>query len=212
MNMNHIIPAILAHNEEDFRAQLQPFEEVASIVQLDVLDETLYQNTSWHDMQTLDTLETAVWLELHLMVADPAVYIEQIQRGGPIQRVIWHVEAPIDHAELLLTCESRAIEAGLAIAPQTSLEELRPFAEMLSEVLVLGVEPGFSGQTLIQKTIQKVRAIHEEWPHLLIGFDGGITEQNIAQLREAGVTRFYVSSAIWNAEDPVNAYETLTHA
>lgn len=210
--MNHIIPAILVQDETTFRAQLSQFEDVADTVQLDVLDNTLYPNTSWCDITTIDSHDTSTWIELHLMVNDPASYIEQIQRGGPINRVIWHIEAQIDHADLALTCQNRDLECGIAIAPRTPLETLRPIAEMFDEILVLGVEPGFSGQALIQETVQKVRDIHQNWPNAIIGFDGGVTKQTIPQLRDAGVTRFCAASAIWKAEDPKEAYESLKQA
>ncbi len=210
--MNHIIPAILAQDEATFRSELTTVEELASTVQLDVLDDTLYPNASWCDLDTIDAMQTPTWIELHLMVADPARYLDKIHRGGPIHRALWHVEAQVDHADLFLTCEHIGIEYGLALSPKTPIEVLDPFADGLSEVLVLGVEPGFSGQALIPETVEKVRAIRARWPHLLIGFDGGVTVEHVPDLRDAGVTRFYAASSIWNTSDPKAAYDALHHA
>lgn len=207
--MNHIIPAILVQDEATFRSHLEQFEDIADTVQVDVLDNTLYPNTSWCNVDIIDMLDTSIWIELHLMVNDPEAIIQKIQRGGPIHRVIWHIEAPVDHADLVLTCQNLGLDCGIAIAPKTPIEALRPFAEMFEEILILGVEPGFSGQPLIPDTIQKARDIHSNWPGTILGFDGGVTEQTISQLRDAGVTRFCAASAIWKAEDPKEAYESL---
>lgn len=207
--MNQIIPAILAKDVQEFRERLAMFEHETDTIQLDVLDNTLYPNSSWCEMDTIDTLDTTVWIELHLMVNDPEKYIEKIQSGGPVHRVIWHIEAPVDHEAVLTTCEHLGIEAGIAIAPSTSIEALRPFADRLDEILVLGVNPGFSGGILIPHAIQQARDIHHHWPAVLKGFDGGVTLQNIPQLREAGITRFYTASALWKSENPLESLHIL---
>jgi len=210
--MNHIIPAILAKDESDFRSRFTALDDAADMIQLDVLDNTLYPNVSWCDMDILDGLDTSAWVELHLMVDDPGSYLERIKEGGPIHRVLWHVEVAVDHADLFLTCQSKGIECGLAIAPKTPIEALRPFAELVDEVLILGVEPGFAGQTILPETIQKARDIHAHWPGTVIGFDGGVNAQTLPQLRDAGVTRFCAASAIWKDSDPKAAFDALRSA
>ncbi len=210
--MNHIIPAIIATDEQDFRIKFTIFKNTADTIQLDVLDGTLYPNTSWCDITAINNLVTSAWIELHLMVKNPLTFIKHIKKDGAIQRAIWHIEANIDHAEMLIRCSEIGIESGLAIAPQTSIEALRPFAEMLDEILVLGVEPGFSGQTLLPETIQKAQIIHDAWPATIIGFDGGVTTKILPKIREVGITRFYTASAIWRSADPKAAFEELKHS
>lgn len=208
--MNEIIPAILAKDVETFHRRIDLVENLTKIVQIDVLDGTLYPETSWFDVPTImQALDISVDLELHLMVSQPKKYIEACRSLRNVKRVIWHIEAHIDHAELLLMCEENGMKAGLAIAPKTPMDEIEPFADMVDEILVLGVEPGKSGQTLVPETIEKARRIALAWPGVAIGFDGGVTAGNLEKLRDAGVTRFCAANAIFGAEDPKEALTEL---
>jgi ribulose-phosphate 3-epimerase len=207
--MSEIIPAILAPDEATFRARLKIAEALAPCVQLDILDNTLYPFASWCDPEVLKTLNTKAELELHLMVSNPKRWLNDLRSVPSLRRAIWHIEAQVDHAELILLGQDLGIEVGLAIAPNTPLDMIEPFAEMIDEILVLGVEPGKSGQPLIPETIKKAKSTALSWPNVTVGFDGGITLENIGQLRTAGVTRYCAASAIFGAADPRAAYEAL---
>ncbi|MBI5654134.1 hypothetical protein HZC53_00550 [Candidatus Uhrbacteria bacterium] len=203
--MNEIIPAILAQDEKTFRERLKAVKDLAPMVQIDVLDGTLFRETSWFDVAAIKAMEIKADLELHLMVSQPKKYIEACRVLPNVKRVIWHIEAHIDHAELIILCEEYGLKTGLAIAPKTPLDEIEPFADMVEEILVLGVEPGKSGQNLINETIDKARTIALAWPNAVTGFDGGIAQWNLERLRDAGVTRFCVASGIFGATDPKEA-------
>lgn len=200
--MNETIPAILTQDEQTFRERINTVKGLAKTVQIDVLDGTLYRETSWFDVAAIKAMDIPADLELHLMVSQPKKYIEACRVLPSVKRVIWHIEAHIDHAELVLLCEDFGLKSGIAIAPKTPLEEIEPFADMVEEILVLGVEPGKSGQSLITDTIEKARTVGLAWPNATIGFDGGITVLNFGRLRDAGVTRFCIASAIFEATDP----------
>ncbi|MFA5184898.1 MAG: hypothetical protein WC551_00215 [Patescibacteria group bacterium] len=200
--MNEIIPAILAQDEQTFRERIDAVKGLAKTIQIDVLDGTLYRETSWFDVAAIKAMDISADLELHLMVNQPKKIIEACRVLTNVKRVIWHIEAHIDHAELVLLCEDFGLKSGLAIAPKTPLDEIEPFADMVEEILVLGVEPGKSGQNLITDTIDKARTISIAWPNAVIGFDGGITVLNFGRLRDAGVSRFCIASAIFGATDP----------
>jgi ribulose-phosphate 3-epimerase len=210
--MNEIIPAILAQDEETFRARLKIAEALAPCVQIDILDNTLYPFASWCEPAALKAIETKAKLELHLMVSNPKRWLNELRGLQNLKRAIWHIEAHVDHAELILMCQDWGLEAGLAIAPKTPLADIEPFAEMVDEILVLGVEPGRSGQTLDPETIKRAKAIALSYPNAAVGFDGGVTRENAGALREAGITRLCAASSIFGAEDPKAAYEELANA
>lgn len=210
--MNDIIPAILAYSEADFRERLSAAEKLAPVVQIDVADGHFVPNASWFDPGVIKTIKTKAKFELHLMVSDPTAYIGMVQDLPNIVRIIWHIEVAIGHDVLANWCHKMKIEAGLAISPGTSINRLSPFIGNVDEILVLGVHPGFSGSPLIPNTLDTVKAIHERWPNLCIGFDGGVTHRSIPRLRLAGAKRFAMASAIFNAKDPKAAYEKLKSA
>lgn len=210
MSMNTVIPAILVHNEDAFRQRLSTAEMLAPLIQIDVMDGSFVAQHSWYDPYVLRTISTSARFELHLMVLHPEHFIENARlAGAAIQRILWHIEVNADHADLLKRCAQLGYESGLAIAPGTSIEQLVPHASTVSEFLVLGVSPGFSGQSLLPATIDTARRIHERWPRVPLAFDGGVNTQTLPRLREAGVERFCVASALFDAQDPVKEFQKL---
>lgn len=209
--MNEIIPAILVKDEDAFLNRLRVVDGLVEWIQLDVLDGTLYPNTSWCDFEVLKQEAMTSKLELHLMVEDPEPFIQKALEIESIGRIIWHVEGMGDHRELLERVRSQEKEAGLAISPNTPAAAIEPYRGQLDEILVLGVQPGFSGQPLLPETVEKAKQLHTSFPDTPIGFDGGVQQESIPQLKAAGVTFFCASSAVFNAEDPVATLEALRH-
>jgi ribulose-phosphate 3-epimerase len=207
--MNDIIPAILAKTETEFRERLAIAEKLSPMIQIDVMDGHFVPNATWFDPMVIANLASKAAFELHLMVSDPTSYIGAIQDAENIARIIWHIEVPIAHDVLINWCKKLKVEAGIAISPETPVSRLAPFAEQVKEILVMGVNPGFSGQPISPGTIEKALDIHTRWPKLTVGFDGGVGMHTIAQLKNAGVTRFCVASSLFHAEDPKTAFAEL---
>jgi ribulose-phosphate 3-epimerase len=95
----------------------------------------------------------------NLICKDPARVIEEWKSVARCKRIIWHVEAPIDHLDLILKCKDMGKEVGLSISPKTSLIELAAFLHRIDVVLVMGVEPGSSGQSMLPETVDRVDGI-----------------------------------------------------
>lgn len=207
--MNTIIPAILVHDEASFRDRLAQIDGLAPEIQIDVMDGKFVPNKTWCDLKALAHIASTSAFELHLMVEDPEPWIHAAVDVPSVKRLVWHVEGMGDHRELVELCQDYEKEAGLAISPKTPIEILRPYVRGLSEILVLGVEPGFSGQGILPGTIDKARTIHAEWPAIPLAWDGGVTPDSLLKIRDAGVTRFCAASAIFDAPDPAVALEGL---
>lgn len=208
--MTELVPAILAKDEATFRSRLAIAETLAPVIQIDVMDGHFVQNATWYDPTVIKTIKTPAHFELHLMVSDPTAYIGASEHLTNLARILWHIEIPIAHDVLINWCRKMNIEPGLAISPETPVNRLAPFAEQIEEILVLGVNPGFSGQEFQLHTTHKVREICERWPKVVVGFDGGVNAKTIPLLREVGVTRFCVASAIFEAKDPFQAFQELS--
>jgi len=203
-----IIPAILAPDAEEALDKIRQVEDVATWIQIDVLDGTLVKNTSWHALRDLRGLEFKPSFELHLMVDNPKRVIDEWRHFPNLKRVIWHVEAPIDHAALIVECRTHGLEVGLALNPMTPSNKILPFVNKLDEILVMGVDPGKSGQELQENSILKAQELHRLASHLAIGFDGGVRQAHFRTLVEAGVTNLYLASAIFRDEDPASLLQT----
>ncbi|MFA6429130.1 MAG: hypothetical protein WCV84_01375 [Patescibacteria group bacterium] len=203
-----IIPAILASTKEEVLQKIALLDGVAPWMQIDLEDGTLSSMTSWQHAQDLGLLPLHSSLELHVMAKHPQKLIDAWQQHPAVKRVIWHVEASADHADLIMKYRMHGYEVGLALAPETPVDALKPYLAHLDEILILGVQPGSSGQELIQATLDKARDAHALAPHLAIGFDGGVRPSIFSALADAGVTRFCMGSALFRDEDPVSYLET----
>lgn len=207
--MNQLIPAILAPDEKTFRERLMLVEHDFPIIQIDVMDGVFVPNQSWFDTETVASIKTPTSFELHLMVTDPARYIEQTRAISNITRLIWHIEAAVNHSELIDRCHAQGKQAGLAISPTTPIDRLNAYADTLDEILVMGAEPGFSGQTLQPQTIERAREIHTRWPLIPVGFDINVNYETIPVLKQAGVSRFCAASAIFDQIQPQASAQEL---
>ncbi|MBU2509331.1 hypothetical protein KKE33_03065 [Patescibacteria group bacterium] len=206
---NQLIPTLLVHDEETFRDRLKLVEKDFKILQIDIMDGSFVPNRTWFDKEIIEDLDTPAKFVLDLMVYNPHFYIDETRHIDSIKRYIWHVEVKVNHITLINTCHDLKKEAGLSINPKTPIDALTPYAGLVDEILVMGAEPGYSGQKLQSHNIDRVREIKKRWPNISIGFDINVDAKTIPLLKEAGVSRFYSNSAIFNADDPLSAAKKL---
>ena len=210
--MTEIIPSILVESQEEFERRLRLVDGAVKTVHVDILDGTMFPTTSWFDARAIGAIETPVVYELHLMVENPLPIIKQwSEHVKNLRRAIVHVELDRPLSTLLEDIKQwYKIETGLAINPETPIEEVKHHTEMLDSLLVMGIHPGASGQLFLgDSIIEKIRSLHHHYPQLPIGCDGGITKDGIPALLEAGCSRLVVASNIFSAENPQNAIAAL---
>ena len=196
-----IIPAILVKTFADFEQQAKKLS-FAPLIQIDVMDGEFVPNKSFDEIEKIKELNLNNEWELHLMVNHPERIIEQWKALPKCKRIIWHVEAEVDHLSLIEKCREMGKEVGLAISPKTTLMELAAYLDRIETVLVMGVEPGSSGQSLLPETVVRLKKIHEMNPDLPIEVDGGVNEKNLLVLAKAGATRFAMNSAVYHHPFP----------
>ena len=197
-----IIPTILVQTEQEAETRFQLLGRAAKWVQWDINDRTLTPTTNWADAATVRHWKLFPSIELHLMVHQPEPVIQRWRTIKNVRRVMWHIEAPIDHKKLIRQCKRWKLETALAISPSTPLAALIPFLRTINSVLVLGVIPGKNGIPLIPETVQTVKDLKRIAPRIPIGFDGGITAQNLTRIVRAGATRLNMGSGIFQTADP----------
>lgn len=203
----NIIPAILVHSEQDALTQWAQIVE-AEIIQLDCLDGRFVPNNSFYDPTHWP--KEGPKIELHVMCEHPLEVMQMWDAHPLLKRVIWHVEAPVSHKELIAWCRERELGCGIALNPETPLNLIASFALQIDLVLLLGVHPGWSGQPFIPTTLEKVRQTHDLYPFLSIGVDGGVSEDLIPLLSSLGATDLYVGSGIFGSRSG-NPAEALHH-
>jgi ribulose-phosphate 3-epimerase len=178
----------------------------ADFLHLDVMDGRFVPNITWGpkiigDLRKLSPLV----FDAHLMIAEPERYVDEFRAVG-CDRITFHLEST-PHAQRLLThVRAGGAKAGIAICPQTPVAMLQDIIEDCDTVLVMSVNPGFSGQRFIARTFEKVREaralVDERNSACLIEIDGGVGEQNARALTEAGADVLVMGSTIFDATDP----------
>ena len=143
-------------------------------------------------------------IDVHLMVDNPKKNIEQFSRLN-VQTITFHYEATFEHISIIKLIKSKDIKVGIAINPSTDIKKVFEFVNEIDRVLIMCVNPGFSGQKFDKKNLDKIKKIknfltlNNLSSRFEIGVDGGINISNIKDCYEAGANVFISGSSIfWN--------------
>lgn len=216
--MAEIIPAILVESHAAFVERLRTVENEVKTVQIDIHDGILFPHTTYNDPRAVGAIMTPVSYELHLMVENPvAVAKEWCEHVPNVTRVIFHAEVDRQHGAIMENLRWLGKKVGIAINPETPVEEIHHDILDIDTLLIMTVHPGLSGQGMGDPThgiaaddlLEKVRHIHRKYPELILETDGGNSQETIAAFRDAGISRFAVGSAIFAAPDPKRALYDL---
>jgi len=150
-------------------------------------------------------------LDVHLMVDNPREHFRAFAEAGA-DSVTAHVEVVAGEAmEVAAEARELGLAFGLAISPDTPVEDAASHAAEVDLVLVMGVRPGYSGQAFIPETTERVQRLRELLPpEVAIQVDGGVGAENIEELGDAGATLFVAGSSVFDGVDPPSAYRRLT--
>ncbi|MBI4591890.1 hypothetical protein HY733_00350 [Candidatus Uhrbacteria bacterium] len=217
--MTQIVPAFLVESEKEFERNLRLIEHDCTLIQVDVLDGSLFPNTCWYDPERIGALKTDVKMELHLMVENPIPIIEAWKRHVPtFTRAIVHTEMhrPSGVVTGYIRDELK-LEIGIALNPESPLSEVEEVLHEVNQLTIMSVHPGFQGQTFgdpqhggdPEFIYEKVRAAHAHRSDLLIEVDGGITKEHLEPLVRAGTNRLCIGSAIFKTDNPTGTLKTF---
>jgi ribulose-phosphate 3-epimerase len=206
-----ILPGVLAYNEGDFRKHLlhPELRAVASMFHVDVLDNSLFPFRCWADPSVIGQWKNLPDIELHCMVAQPVRLVQTWKdHVATLKRVIVHFEIGRGLSEAIKQLRALDLEVMVAVNPSTQVDDIARLP--IDGLLVMGVEPGKSGQAFLGEPIlSKIRRARSLFPNLTLAVDGGVSEATISQISAAGTRRGVASSALWKAENPAEAYKNL---
>jgi ribulose-phosphate 3-epimerase len=151
-------------------------------------------------------------LDVHLMIIDPDRYIETFQKLGAEVLTV-HYEACNHLHRSIQKIKSYGMKAGVALNPHTPINHLRDIIQDVDLVCLMSVNPGFGGQSFIKntfiKTMELKQLIKENHSDCLIEIDGGVTNQNAAQLISSGADVLVAGSHVFKSDDPLEKIKTL---
>lgn len=155
----------------------------ADYIHVDLMDGGFVPKKNFTTSEVIELLKNhELPLDIHLMVFDPEVYIDELKTLTP-EYITFHIEATKNIVKTIELIKSNNIKAGLAIKPNTNLMELMPYLPMVDLVLIMSVEPGEGGQEFIKSSTERLDKLikFREKNHLnfKIEMDGGINSDTI---------------------------------
>lgn len=206
-----ISPAILAHNEKELRDYLSFAHQLPNgRWHIDILDGSMHNATCWHDANIIGDIPDLPDIEIHLMVADPFAHILAWHRAvRTLRRVLLDADHP-HIAKIIRQTQALKLDISLTLNPGVFPDICLPYHNEISEILIMGVRPGASGQSFlgdeILANIARTRAL---FPLLDIAVDGGVHDKNIGLLAKTGVVRAIAASALFAHASPIHAHQDL---
>lgn len=217
--MTAIVPALLVQTQEAFEKNLRAVERACALIQVDILDGTLFKQVSWFDAEAIGAMRPATKMELHLMVENPIPIVDAFQRHvSALERAIVSAEmhrplgAVVGHIRDIL-----GVKVGVAVNPETPLHEIEEVIHEIDQLTIMGVHPGAQGQTFgddlhlgdAEAIFEKIEQARKHRADLMIELDGGATDALIPKLVAAGVHRICAGSLLFRSPDPRAKLEAL---
>lgn len=198
-----ISPSMLASDYANLEAELKKCENGgADLIHLDVMDGHFVPNISI-GAPVIKAMKAVcgVPFDVHLMISEPLKYIDDFADAGA-DIITFHTECDSDTEKTIDKILASGCKAALAVKPNTPVEEVYPYLDRLSMVLIMTVEPGFGGQSFMESTMPKIVKLREKCPELDIQVDGGINTETVKIAGRAGANVFVAGSAVFKSENP----------
>lgn len=201
-----IAPSILSADFSRLGEELKSIENAgADYIHIDVMDGHFVPNITIGPFVVEAVRKaTSLPLDVHLMIEQPDKYITEFADAGA-DIITIHIEACAHLHRTIQAIKERGKKAGVSLNPGTSPELLRYILNDIDLLLVMSVNPGFSGQKFIPSALNKIKEIRDMMDKagadFIIEVDGGIKLENIGEVSSAGADMFVSGSGVFGTKD-----------
>jgi len=206
MKKKIIAPSILSADFSQLGQEIQSVEQAgADLIHIDVMDGHFVPNITMGPciIQSVKKI-TSLPFDVHLMIENPDKYILDFIKSGA-DYISVHAEACVHLHRTIQIIKENHVKAGVALNPATSLSAIEWILDELDFVTIMTVNPGFGGQKFIPSSLKKIQILksHIQQASLtcLIQVDGGVNQNTIESIDQAGADIFVAGSAIFNSSD-----------
>jgi ribulose-phosphate 3-epimerase len=180
---------------------------------MDIMDGVFVPNITFGFpvLKSLRKKNRTAFIDCHLMIVEPLKWIEEFYKSGA-NSISFHIEACRDTEyvmKVIKKIKKCGLKVGIALKPNTPISDLSGYIEYLDYVLVMTVEPGFSGQSFMYSCISKIEELKEKYPYLDIQVDGGINEKTFDVCLKSGANIFVSGSTLFKHNNPKNLISKL---
>ncbi|MAL58623.1 MAG: ribulose-phosphate 3-epimerase [Flavobacteriaceae bacterium] len=214
MSITLIAPSILAADFANLQRDIEIVNQSeADWFHIDIMDGVFVPNISF-GMPVLKAISKHAkkTIDVHLMIVDPDRYISTFASLGANVLTV-HYEACTHLHRTLQAIKAEGMKAGVALNPHTPIHLLEDIIQDVDLVCLMSVNPGFGGQSFIENTYHKVKAlkklISEKGAATQIEIDGGVTNKNAKQLKDAGADVLVAGSYVFGAQNPTETIAGL---
>ena len=213
--MSRIAPSILSADFGRLADAVTAVAPEADLLHVDVMDGHFVPNLTIGPpvVKSLRS-HTDLYFDCHLMVDNPGDFLDDFATAGANGCSV-HVEVG-DVVPLFAEMRRLGLDVGLAVNPETPVEASLPYLAEIDLLLMMTVHPGFGGQAFIADVMDKVKVAREEIDRrglkVALQVDGGINEETAPVAAAAGADVFVAGSAIFHADDPLNAARRIRSA
>lgn len=185
----------------------------ADMVHIDVMDGDFVTNLSF-GLPVIESLrkKSDMVFDVHLMINKPERYAERFIKAGA-DILTFHYEACENPGELLDKIRALGARSAISVKPKTEVKEIFDLLPKCDMVLIMTVEPGYGGQSLIPETLDKVKELKTEIERrglaVDIQVDGGITAENAPRAIASGANILVAGSSVFKAQDRKSAIDSL---
>jgi ribulose-phosphate 3-epimerase len=214
-DVSRIAPSILSADFACLADSVAAVASEADLLHVDVMDGHFVPNLTIGPpvIKSLRS-RTDLYFDCHLMVDNPGDFLDDFAAAGANGCSV-HVELP-DVVPLFGEMRRLGLDVGLAVNPETPVEACLPHLPHIDLLLMMTVHPGFGGQEFISDVMDKVKIAREEIDRrglkISLEVDGGINEETAPIAAAAGADTFVAGSAIFHADDPLQAAKRIRKA